>query len=225
MGSRRRHLPGTLSELVAQNVRRIAGEKSLATADLIERAGFKPNYYYVRMRLELGFSLSDLEALARTLEVAPDVLLQPSDGKHHPLRIDGNELGHRLKLLLRTYGRDATVDRVVDGVRKTVPDFTAQSWASLVEADGPVEVEAAVLNAIAGHFRVGTGYLTELVIDDAVEQVKAELELQDALRDSGAMVLAARSLGEASPTVLRAIAAAIRTRPGNDPLRPRKNQP
>lgn len=195
-------------------MRRLAGETGLATSDLIQLTGFKPNYYYVRMRLELGFSLSDLEALARALDVAPTSLLDDRPDPGGTLRVDGAELGQRLDRLLRTYGQGDGVGHLVDAVRQKVPGFTAQAWADLVEQDGTVPVDVEILAAIADYFGVDRRYLAEPVVDEAVERVKAELELQEALHEAGATAIAARSLGEASPTALRAIAAAIRTRPG-----------
>jgi len=129
--------------------------------------------------------------------------------------MDGQELGARLALLVRTYGTDSAVTDIVDAVRRTVPDFSAEAWRTLTENTSTIAVNPDVLNAVAVYFGVDSAYLQEPLIDNAVERVKAELELQDALREAGAMTLAARSLGDASPSVLRAIAAAIRTRPGD----------
>jgi hypothetical protein len=187
----------------------------MSTAEAIHRAGFKPNYYYVRMRLELDFSLSDVEALARALGVAPDALLQAGAGDTDVLRMDGQELSDRLALLKRTYGQSSTTAELVRKVRHDVPSFSAEQWESLTHETGTVAVSSRLLGAIADYFGVDVAYLAEPLVDNAVERVKAELELQDALREAGATTIAARSLGEASPSVLRAIAAAIRTRPGD----------
>jgi transcriptional regulator with XRE-family HTH domain len=200
--------------VVAENVRRLLSEGKLSTADLIRTAGFKPNYYYVRMRLDLDFSLSDLEALAQALDVTPSVLLQSQPGQARVLQMDGRELGDRLALLMRTYGQDAGVADLVAAVRAKVPDFSDETWRSLIEESGTVTVDLEILKAVADYFGVDAAYLAEPLVDNAIERVKAELELQEALRDAGAMTIAARNLGEASPSALRAIAAAIRTRPG-----------
>lgn len=215
MSDRRRHLSGQLSRLVAGNVRRLIDEKGLQSADVIDRAGFKPNYYYVRMRLEIGFSLADLEVLADALDVVPNVLLQDLPGHHSALRMDGSELARRLRLLLRTYGHGAGIQDLVTAVEGSVSDFSSQTWETLTAGDDLVTVDPDVLAAIASFFEVEPAYLTEPAIDEAVERVKAELELQDALQAAGATTVAARSLGEASPSVLRAIAAALRARPAD----------
>jgi hypothetical protein len=116
---------------------------------------------------------------------------------------------------MRTYGRDSDTADLVHVVRQTVPGFSDETWESLINETGTVTIQSQVLDAIADYFAVDVAYLSEPLVDNAVERVKAELELQDALRETGATTIAARSLGEASPSVLRAIAAAIRTRPGD----------
>jgi len=190
-------------------------EQGITGKDLIARTGFKPNYYYQRMRMAVDFTLSDLEALADALDVTPVALLQRHHGPTHLLLMDGRELGGRLAQLMRTYGESADLEDLVAAVSLTISDFSADDWNSLVNGSDTVTVSSELLASIADYFGVNVAYLNEALADTAAERVKAAIDLQEALLEAGATTVAARNLGEASPSVLRAIAAAIRTRPGD----------
>ncbi|MCJ1697972.1 hypothetical protein MT349_19490 [Rathayibacter caricis] len=185
----------------------------MTNVELIRRAEFAPNYFYIRLRGDKTFDTNDIEKLAMVFDVTPaDVMvlaatLTDDDDADKMIAVDRVELARRLHFL--TDG--LAVDDSVEALRAGGADITPEKWAALLAGKGQRQEAHSLLTSLAGHFGVSESYLLELHSVDVAQRVEAEVDLQRALRESGANSVAARALGEVSPSALKAITEAIRS--------------
>lgn len=185
----------------------------MTNVELIKRAEFSPNYFYLRLRGDTTFDTNDIEKIARVFGVTPaDVMtlattLTDEGDVDKLVAVDHIELARRLKFLVA----DLPTESSADALRAGGADITEKKWIELLSATGPRREAHSLLTALAGHFEVSEKYLLELGSSEIAQRIEAEIDLQRALNESGANSVAARTLGDVSPSALRAITDAIRS--------------
>ncbi len=181
----------------------------MSNAALIAASGLSKNYFYTRLRGEGPFNLEDIAGLARALQVDPGELTAVPLGQlDRDVRLDGRELSRRIRLL--NNGDLAAPERLLSRLASASDRPAEGVWGELMNGSSDIQSER-LLREVAAHFDVPVNYLFESGTTELVDQVEAEIELRDALRQSGAQAVAGRALGEATPAALRAIAKAIKS--------------
>jgi hypothetical protein len=195
-------------------VTRLRDDAQMTNVELIRKADFSPNYFYMRLRGDALFDTNDIDKLATAFGVMPaDVIVLAStfsvdDDTDTVTITDAAELARRLRFLS---GPDAAHETVVESMNASGAVLTVDEWDALLAGEGPRRVSSALLSAVALHFDVDETYLTELNGTATAERIEAAVSFQRALRDSGASAVAARALGDVSPGALNAITEAIRS--------------
>lgn len=209
MNAPRSEVPSEFSRRVLANLSRLQSAAGMSNAALISASGLSRNYFYTRLRGEGPFNLEDIAGLARALDVDPgDMTAVPLGRSDREVRLDGQELGRRIRLL--NSGSLDAPDHLLSRLT-TVSNRSAEAvWDELTNGSSDIQSEQ-LLRELAAHFDVPVNYLFEPASTELVDQVEAELELRDALRQTGAQAVAGRALGQATPAALRAIAKAIKS--------------
>lgn len=206
MGKRAAGAATAYSLRVVEAVKILRDRAGLTNAELMKRAGFSINYFYIRLRGESPFDMNDLDRIARALSIdVHDIthlassLPDPADADD-TVALDGVELARRLAFLTGTAGGEVNIS-----------DVPASVWAMLTSGQAEVAAPKLALGSIADFFKVTPAYLTDFRAIDVAERVEAEVELGRALHDAGATPIAARALGGLSPSALLAVAESIRS--------------
>jgi hypothetical protein len=212
--------PNELARAIVVSIERERELRGVSTPVLIRRTGLSANYFYKRVRLEAPFNLNDLQIIADALGASPRVFLEPaltayeqtraSEGVRAPAEV----LRERAQKVVAVWaanhpGRDvqAAVAAAVDGHANRI---SPRQWVRFTDGDAGTLTDDQ-LAAIATHFDVTPDYFRKAELGPVEDDIDAQIEIQLALADTGALRLAARQLGTADPAELRAIAAAIRT--------------
>ena len=113
-----------------------------------------------------------------------------------------------------TLGKGGSIDHLVgsgaDLERRGVA-LEAGEWKAITTPSATGPVRARVLEALAAVSGVAPGYFLALGDEELREATEAQLDFRSALRETGADSVAARAVGEVSPSALRAIAASLRS--------------
>jgi hypothetical protein len=214
MGRRAGGAPTPFSRQIVKAVTRLRDDAQMTNVELIRKADFSPNYFYMRLRGDALFDTNDIDKLATAFGVTPaDVIVlawsfTDEDDADTITVSDSGELARRLLFLSAA---DASHESTVASINTAGAVITIDEWQALIAGEGPRRVSSSVLSAVADHFDVDESYLTELHGTESAEQVEAAVSFQRALRDSGASAVAARALGDVSPGALNAITEAIRS--------------
>ncbi|WP_147304093.1 helix-turn-helix domain-containing protein [Subtercola boreus] len=213
MGRRLTGAPSPFSRQIVKAIIRLRDEAGMTNVELIKRAGFSPNYFYLRLRGDTTFDTNDIEKIALVFNVSPAALmtiatsLTDEDDADKLVAVDRLELARRLGFLAAGPHADDSVLALQAGGAA----ITEEKWAALLSATGPRQEAHSLLTALAGHFDVSEAYLLELGSNEVAQRVEAEVDFQRALTESGANSVAARALGVVSPSALIAITEAIRS--------------
>lgn len=177
------------------------------------------SFYYSKMRGDTAFTLNDLERLSGPLGVHPVELAR------HGAALGGSALEPLTQL-----DRKQLASRVMELMKAPLPDGGAYSLAALTQhaelsgvpfsesdlsnllsGDGDEPVSIRQLQLLTSLWEVPEKYLTDLSDTDALDSTSAHLEFRAALVATGATTVAARAVGEVSPSALRAIAQSLRS--------------
>lgn len=193
----------------------------LTNQQVLDRTGMSASYYYARMRGDAPFDTNDIEKLAAAFDTHPHEISriaassEGADASIDPhVHTDAVELARRLTAITAAPRGDGSAfdaaDLVHDLAGRGIP-FTVEEWEDLLAGQGGPSVRSRVLTATAAYTNIDDEYLLDLDDDSAREHTEAQFEFRSALRDSGADSLAARSVGDVSPSALRAIARSLRS--------------
>lgn len=191
---------------VVEAVKILREQAGLSNAELMKRAAFSSNYFYIRLRGESPFDMNDLDRIARALQVDVHDITQLASSLPDPtasddsIELDGEELARRLMLLAGPSTTGVEIEGVSTGL-----------WATLISGQSVVDAPKIALTTVSEHFKVPVLYLTDFQAVDVKDRVEAEMELSRALQDAGATPIAARALGTLSPSALLAVAESIRS--------------
>ena len=195
------------SQDIVNRVLKARDAAGFTTAELAKRSGLSRNYLYIRLRLDAPFNTNDLEALGRACGVDPRSFLGGGIADlDAPADVDADELSNRLQEL--TEARFDGMTPANEQELLAAVGLPRERWAAMLEgSDAPIERSTVV--AIAAFFEVDDRFLLDAENARVSERVRARLELESALRRTGAQHFYARALGEVSPTAMRAITRAI----------------
>lgn len=221
MGVRGMGEASTWAHAMARAVAELRGRAGLTVQELADRIDKDPSYLYTRLKGSAPFNLNDWETLARALGTHPMELARLAarfarleDGDLEPtLRTDPAELARRLQLLEtapRTAGPSFTLSVLLEQAAEREIDLTADEWARLRSGTAGDEVPVRVLDLVSEYAGVAPDYLFDLNDRRLAETTEAQLELRNAIRDVGGESMLARSVGDVSPSGLRAIAESLR---------------
>jgi len=132
------------------------------------------------------------------------------------VRFEGSELPRRLGILRQRSASNFAVDELAAQVEQRGEQLSGSDWNALLESHGVVHVRQTILEAIADYFEVPREYLLSPARDSRVELVEAQMDLVDAVAETGGTGVSMRSVGEPTPEALRAIAAALRAARAGD---------
>jgi len=127
------------------------------------------------------------------------------------LTLDGRELGRRLKILEDRTGVPFDLAHLVAAVNAAGEPFGESSWDALRGSVDSVRARRSVLDAIADYFDVPRDYLVKLDDWEQADLTEAQMDLVDAMRETGSSGVSMRSVGQPTSGALRAIAAALRS--------------
>ncbi|CAN5490320.1 hypothetical protein BH10ACT7_BH10ACT7_20820 [soil metagenome] len=205
----RAEIPSEFSLRVLANLSRLQGAAEMSNSALIAASGLSKNYFYTRLRGEGSFNIEDIAGLARALDVDPGELTSvPLGESDRSIRVDGKELARRLRLL--NAGETFPPILLLTRIGSLSEGAAEDTWIDLMAGVSDLRSER-LLHELAAYFDIPVKYLFEPASAELVDQVEAEIELRDALRQTGAEAVAGRALGEATPAALRAIARAIKS--------------
>lgn len=204
----------------ARAVAELRGSAGLTVQELADRIGKDPSYLYARFKGTVPFNMNDWELLARGLGVHPVQIarlassyLNDDDDIEPVVIADSAELARRLRLVEstpRAAGPDFDPTVLLDLAAERDVPLTALLWQRLRDGEVDGRIPVRVLDVIAEYTGVSPDYLTDLRNTDVVETIEAQLELRSAIREVGAESLLARSVGDVSPSAIRAIAQSLR---------------
>lgn len=206
---------------VARAVAELRVGVGLTVQELADRIDKDPSYLYARLKGRAPFNVNDWDLLARAFGIHPleiarvaaryaatdFVDLEPT------IETDPGELGRRLRALEaapRTSGPDFDLAALFELAAEREIELTAVMWQELRDGVADSSVPVRVLEILAEYTGVALEYLTELTEVDVQDATEAQLELRTAIREVGAESVLARSVGDVSPSALRAIAASLR---------------
>lgn len=206
---------------MAHAVAELRDRSGLKVEEIAERIGKDPSYVYARLKGRAPFNLNDWEMLSRAFGIHPLELARIASryaaSEHIELEpmVDTTpvELGRRLKALQaspRTSGPDFDVAALLSLAAEREIELCPEQWAMLVEGTFGARVPTRVLEIVAEYTGVALDYLSDLSNEEVREATEAQLELRSAIREVGAESVLARSVGDVSPSALRAIAASLR---------------
>jgi transcriptional regulator with XRE-family HTH domain len=212
--------PNELARAIVDAIERERERSGVSTPALIRRTGISANYYYKRTRLEAPFNVNDLQTIADALGISPRVFLEPAvdayermrdaEGIRAPTEVLAERASKALALWsARHPGRDVQV-AVTAAVDARTTRITPRQWARFLDGDAGTLTDDQIA-AIATFFDVTPDYFRRAELGRVEDDLDAQIEIQLALVDTGALGLAARQLGAGDPSELRAIASAIRT--------------
>lgn len=148
-----------------------------------------------------------LGALAQFFGVSADYFFATAS------RLEPRELARRLNRLVSSFGNRFHVDDLVSAVARS-ETFTAGEWEQLRSGDNSGAVREDILGGIAAYFDVPQSYLTDPERSGEAELVEAQLDLVEAMAETGSTALSLRSIGAPTAEALREIAAALRSARG-----------
>lgn len=122
----------------------------------------------------------------------------------------------RLNLLMDAVaverGRPYTAAEVIERVGALGVSLSRARWAYLLNGTGPRETDSRLLVALAKVFDVDVNYLVDLENTTTPEIVESRLDLIRRLRESELQSIAARSVGDISPGLVKLITEYIEKR-------------
>lgn len=128
------------------------------------------------------------------------------------------ELARRVQLLMDTAtvtrGKPYTAQEVITLAQRQGATLSRARWSYLVKGNGPLVSDARLLVALARVFEVDVEYLVDLQNKKVPERVEAQMHLVRQLREARVQAFAARSVGDISPGLMKAIGDYISARRG-----------
>ncbi|MGW9159317.1 helix-turn-helix domain-containing protein [Microbacterium sp. NPDC055665] len=222
MGKRASGAAGGLSQSVAAAVAQARKERGWDNQRLYSAADMSESYYYVRMRGDQPFNLNDLEKLANALGVhwfeicRRAVMLGGLDGGDiaPSLDVDPGELSTRIQRViagLRSNGAAYSWGDLLALAELEGVPLSSEQFAALQGGTVSSEVSARVPALLAKFWDVPVEYFTDFDNAEANEMTDALLEFRQAMQDTGALSIAARTLGDITPAALRALTRTLRS--------------
>lgn len=101
-----------------------------------------------------------------------------------------------------------TYREIADALRAEGISLSRARWAYMLNGEGPLVTNEALLGALARFFQVDPGYLVG-ADDDLPERIDSQLRFIRALRARRVRNFAARTLHDVSPDTLRSITALL----------------
>lgn len=206
---------------MAHAVAELREAAGLTVQELAERIDKDPSYLYARLKGRAPFNVNDWDLIAKAFGVHPleiaRIAARYASSESLALEptavVDVNELARRLSALAsapRTTGPDFDLDVLLLLAAEREVDLTPQIWDDLIAGSFGQDVPLRILELIAEYTGVATAYLTTFDDTQVVDATEAQLELRRAIREVGADSVLARSVGDVSPSALRAIASSLR---------------
>lgn len=207
---------------VAAVLRRARTDQGLTFDELSSRAGMVRRTVLRYLNGGREIPVPALFSLARALDVAPHEILSRAEASHSAQpadtssdsepdrRLDEAEIARRLTLLVQAQSRGRSTSRGYDEISPELKRrgvlLSPRSWDRLLDGEAETLPNSA-LSQIAEILGVDRIYLRGPSSDPRVDAIDAQLEFARAAHAAGFGALAARTVADAAPSTLRAIAA------------------
>jgi transcriptional regulator with XRE-family HTH domain len=206
---------------MAHAVRELREKSGLTVQELAARIDRDPSYLYARLKGRAPFNVNDWDLLARAFGIHPleiariasrhaasaSIYLEPT------VETEPTELACRLRRLVtapRATGSDFSVASMLLMAEEREIELSSEQWDSLRDGSFGGDVPLRILELVSEYAGVPLGYLADLTDGVLRENTEAHLELRAAIREVGAEAVLARSVEDAGPEALRAIATSLR---------------